>query len=202
MSTQAATPARPEPIPLAVSGRHAHLSQATIDRLFGMGYRLRRLATLSQLGQYAAQETVDLVGPHGSIRGVRVLGPPRRDDQIEISRTDEYTLGIDAPVRLSGDVHASPGITLEGPLGRVSIPEGVISARRHIHMSPDDARRLGLRNLQNVSVRIDSDGRDLTFGDVTVRVSPDFTLELHLDTDEANAAGLQTGDVAELVIIG
>jgi acetate kinase len=185
-------------IPVAVSARHVHLCTATIEALFGPGYQLRVRAPLSQPGQYAAEETVTLVGPRGRIAGVRVLGPPRKHDQVEISRTDEFALGVDAPVRISGDLANTPGITLEGPRGTVTIPSGVIAARRHIHMSPADARRFGVRDCDTVSVRIDTDGRDLTYGDVMVRVSPEFSLEMHLDTDEANAAGIQRGAVGEL----
>ncbi|PZN28936.1 MAG: acetate/propionate family kinase, partial [Proteobacteria bacterium] len=186
-------------VPVAVSARHAHLSQPTIDRLFGLGHRLRERRPLSQPGQFAAQETVTLIGPRGRLERVRLLGPPRERDQVEISRSDEYVLGVDAPVRLSGDLDNTPGITLEGPAGRVTLERGVICARRHIHMHPDDARRFGVRDCDSVQVRIDSEGRDLIFADVTVRVSPDFRLELHLDTDEANAAGLEDGDVVELL---
>lgn len=187
-------------IPVAISARHAHLSQPTIDRLFGQGHQLRPRTALSQPGQYAAQESVTLIGPRGRIDKVRVMGPPRAADQIEISRTDEFTLGIDAPVRISGDVSNTPGITLEGPGGQVNLGHGVITARRHIHMSPQDAARFGLRDHDSVEVRIDSDGRDLIFGDVVVRVSPQFRLELHLDTDEANAAGIQEGTSAQVSI--
>lgn len=186
-------------VPVAVSARHAHLSQPTIDRLFGPGHRLRERRPLSQPGQFAAQETVTLIGPRGRLERVRLLGPPRERDQVEISRSDEYVLGVDAPVRLSGDLDNTPGITLEGPAGRVTLERGVICARRHIHMHPDDALRFGVRDCDSVQVRIDSEGRDLIFADVTVRVSPDFRLELHLDTDEANAAGLEDGDVVELL---
>lgn len=187
-------------IPVAVSARHAHLSQPTIDQLFGQGYRLRPRTALSQPGQFAAQESVTLIGPRDRIEKVRLMGPPRAADQIEISRTDEFTLGLDAPVRISGDVVNTPGITLEGPKGQVTLRNGVITARRHIHMSPQDAERFGLRDHDSVEVRIDSDGRDLTFGDVVVRVSPQFRLELHLDTDEANAAGIQEGASAQVSI--
>jgi len=186
-------------IPVAVSGRHAHLSQATVERLFGPGYALQAQKPLSQKGQFAARETVSLIGPRGRIDGVRLLGPPRERDQVEISRTDEFTLGVDAPVRLSGDLHDSPGITVEGPLGPLTLRSGLISARRHIHMSPRDAERFGVRDHDTVHVRIDSAGRNLTFDDVVVRVSPEFTLEIHLDTDEANAAGIERGDRGELI---
>lgn len=190
----------PARIPVAISARHVHLSQATTDRLFGPGHVLRQRAPLSQRGQFAAQETVALIGPGGRIDGVRVLGPPRAHDQVEISRTDEFTLGVDAPVRISGDLLNTPGITLEGPRGRVTLPNGLISARRHIHMNPEDAARFGVRDCDTVQVKLDSDGRDLIFGDVMVRVSPDFSLEMHLDTDEANAAGIEQGDEGELII--
>src|SRR5690606_20416650 len=146
-----------------------------------------------------AEETVTLIGPRGRIAGVRLMGPPRGHDQIEISRTDEFVLGVDAPVRISGDLANTPGITIEGSQGTTTLPNGLITARRHIHMSPDDAKRFGVRDHDVVEVRIDSEGRDLTFGDVMVRVSPDYTLEMHLDTDEANAAGIERGDRGELV---
>lgn len=186
-------------IPIAVSARHAHLSQATIDQVFGSGYRLRPRTWLSQTGQFAAQETVRLVGPRGQLDTVRVMGPPRGRDQIELARTDEHALGIQAPVRVSGDLAGTPGLTVVGPVGRRVLQDGVISARRHIHMDPRDADRLGVQDGQIVQVRIDSAGRDLIFDDVTVRIRPDFRLELHLDTDEANAAGVSTGDSAELL---
>lgn len=185
-------------IPVAVSARHAHLSQATIDRLFGHGYSLRAKTALSQDGQFSAQETVRLIGPRGELPHVRLMGPPREHDQVEISRSDEFILGIDAPVRISGDLANTPGATLEGPHGSVTLSQGVICARRHIHMNPLDAERLGIADCGTVSVRIDSDGRDLTFDDVSVRVSPAFRLELHLDTDEANAAGITEGSMAEV----
>ena len=193
-------PRAPARIPVAISARHAHLSQPTIGRLFGDGYRLVPRAPLSQTGQFSAEETVTLVGPRGRLTKVRLMGPPREHDQVEISRTDEFVLGVDAPVRISGDLANTPGITIEGPEGRVTLASGLICARRHIHMSPDDARRLGVRDCEVIAVRIDTDGRDLQFGDVMVRVSPQFRLELHLDTDEANAAGVREGDYAELVV--
>ncbi|HEU4654193.1 MAG TPA: phosphate propanoyltransferase, partial [Steroidobacteraceae bacterium] len=185
--------------PVAVSARHAHLSQSTIDTLFGDGYRLKQRTALSQTGQYSAQETVTLVGPRGKLEHVRLMGPPRDSDQIEISRSDEFVLGIDAPVRISGDVANTPGITIEGSQGRATIPHGVICARRHIHMNTADAERFDVKDHETVRVRIDSSGRDLIFDDVVVRVSPDFKLELHLDTDEANAAGVDSSATAELV---
>lgn len=186
-------------IPIAVSARHVHLSQPTLDVLFGPGHVLGVKAPLSQPGQFAATETVTLVGPNGRLEQVRVLGPPRSADQIELSRSDEIVLGIDAPLRVSGELEQTPGIELQGPAGRVRLDHGVVTAVRHIHMSPDDARRLGVHDRQRVSVAVDSDGRDLIFGDVVVRVSPQYRLELHLDTDEANAAGICHGATARLL---
>jgi acetate kinase len=186
-------------IPIAISARHAHLTQATLDALFGAGHVLRVKQALVQPGQYAAEETVTLAGPSGTLEHVRVLGPPRDADQVELSRSDEIALGIDAPLRLSGNLADTPGIELIGPVGRVKLTSGVVNPVRHIHMSPDDARLFGVADRERVSVAIDSDGRDLVFGDVVVRVSPQFRLELHLDTDEGNAAGVAPGATARLV---
>lgn len=186
-------------VPIAVSARHAHLSKPTLDKLFGQDHALRVRNWLSQTGQFSAEETVSLVGPRGRLEQVRLMGPPRSEDQIEISRSDEIVLGIDAPLRLSGDLQDTPGVRIEGPAGSVMAGGGVITARRHIHMSPEDAQRLRLRHGDTVSVKVDSNGRDLIFGDVAVRVAPGFRLELHLDTDEANAAGVSSGDCAEIV---
>ena len=186
-------------IPVEISARHAHLTQPTIDKLFGAGHQIKPRTALSQPGQFAAEEAVTLIGPRGRIEKVRLMGPSRKADQVEISRSDEFVLGVDAPVRISGDLRNTPGITLEGPAGRTTIESGLICARRHIHMNPRDAQRFGVRDHDSVQVRIDSDGRDLVFSDVTVRVSDDYELRLHLDTDEANAAGVQQGDMAELV---
>jgi acetate kinase len=193
-------PAASDPhIPIAVSARHVHPSRKTVETLFGSGYQLRVRHALSQPGQYAAEETVTLVGPSGRIDGVRLLGPPRTEDQVELSRSDEVALGIAAPLRVSGDLQGTPGISLVGPAGQVCISHGVVTQQRHIHMTPDDAQRLGVRERQCVSVAIDSNGRDLAFADVIVRVSPAYRLELHLDTDEGNAAGVADGATARLV---
>jgi len=186
-------------IPVAVSARHVHLRYDTINRVFGPGYQLHFHAALSQTGQYAARETVTLVGPRGRIEHVRVVGPPRAKDQIEISRTDELTLGIDAPFRESGRLGDTPGIVIEGPMGSVTVEHGVICALRHVHMSPTDANRFGVRDQDLVQVAIGNGSRKLIFGDVVVRVSPNYRLELHLDTDEANAAGVERGTTAMLV---
>jgi acetate kinase len=186
-------------IPVAVSVRHVHLTQTSIDRLFGSGHRLRVHLPLTQPGQYAAEETVDLVGPRGRLAHVRIVGPPRAEDQVEISRSDEYALGVDAPVRESGDLHDTPGIRLEGPAGAVVLERGVVCALRHLHCSPADAVVLGLNDHDSVAIAIESQDRRLVFGDVRVRISPQYRLELHVDTDEGNAAEVRPGDAGILV---
>ena len=186
-------------LPVAVSARHVHLSPEAVEVLFGPGHALTPERRLSQPGQFAARERVALVGPRGRIEGVRVVGPTRPRSQVEITRTDAFRLGVDAPLRLSGDLDGTPGLVLEGPAGSLQLEEGVICAARHIHMPPDDAARLGLRHRDRVEVALDTAGRDLVFGDVVVRVSEDYALELHLDTDEANAAGIR-GD-ADAVLL-
>ncbi len=178
------------PIPVAVSARHVHLRQETVEVLFGEGYQLTPRNDLSQPGQYAAEETVRVIGPNDEFSSVRILGPTRNIDQVEISRTDEFALGIDAPVRGSGDIANTPGIILEGPQGRVELQQGVICAWRHIHMTPDDAKHFGVSDRDVVEVAVSGGDRDLVFGDVLIRVSPDFQLEMHIDTDEGNAANL------------
>ena len=185
------------PIPIGVSAHHIHLSQHDVERLFGPGHTLTPLTPLAQPGQFACEEQVRLIGPRGSVDRVRVLGPARSESQVEIARTEGYRLGIRAPVRMSGDLRGTPGLILEGTVGQVELRNGVIFAQRHIHMTPTDARRLGLQNGDVVRVRVEGK-RELVFGDVAVRVSPKFKLEFHLDTDEANAAELNTGDIAYL----
>ena len=185
-------------IPLAVSAHHVHLTREHVETLFGAGHALTPAAELSQPGQYACEERIALVGPTARIERVRVLGPCRGRTQVEISRTEEFKLGIDAPIRASGDLDGSPGLHLEGPAGSVTIEEGVINALRHIHMSPEDALALALRDRDIVRVHVEGGPRSLTFGDVLVRVRPDFKLEMHLDTDEANAAEIRPGAVCHL----
>ncbi|MFT4975471.1 MAG: acetate kinase [Myxococcota bacterium] len=180
-------------IPVAVSARHIHLTQEAVEALFGEGHQLTRYRDISQPGQYACAEKVDIIGPRRTIEGVRILGPIRPACQVEVSRTDEFALGIDAPIRDSGDVRSSPGVTLQGPAGRLTLQEGVICARRHIHMTPEDAERFGVKDRDVVEVEMDSEGRNLTFGDVLIRVSPRYKLEMHIDTDEANAAEIRPG---------
>ncbi|MFT6398734.1 MAG: acetate kinase [Bradymonadia bacterium] len=186
-------------IPVAVSARHVHVTQETLEALFGPGATLTPDKPLSQPGQFAAKERVTLVGPKRRIEKVRILGPTRPKNQIEISTTDEFALGLDAPVRASGHVDGTPGITVEGPAGSVTLTDGVICAWRHIHMHPDDAARFGVQDKDVVDVAINSEMRDLIFGDVLVRVSPKYALEMHIDTDEANAAGISRGTEAVLL---
>jgi acetate kinase len=189
----------PKPIPIAVSARHVHLDRAGMDALFGPGSELTPDRPLSQPGQYAAQERVTVVGPRGRLERVRVLGPLRKSCQVEVSRTDEFTLGVDAPVRQSGQTKGSAPITLEGPRGKLQLSEGLICAWRHIHMHPDDAAAYGVADGDEVEVAVRGGPRDLTFGDVVVRVHPEFRLEMHIDTDEANAAELSAGAAGTLV---
>ncbi len=185
-------------IPAALSNRHVHLSRAHIEALFGKGFELTKAKDLSQKGQFACNEKVDIIGPGGALRGVRVLGPARKDTQVEVSLTDCFTLGVSAPVRLSGDIKCSPGIKLAAPAGSVEISEGVIVAARHIHMDPESAMRFGISDKQKVRVRAGGP-RGLIFDETIVRVDPTFVNELHLDTDEGNAALLKNGDIVEII---
>jgi acetate kinase len=188
---------RSEPFLVEVSAHHVHLSQEHVETLFGQGHQLTRQSDLSQPGQYACQEQLALVGPKGRIERVRVLGPARPATQVEIAMTEQFKLGIHPPIRESGDLRDTPGCTLEGPAGSVKLERGVICALRHVHMTPADALRYGVRDKSVVRVRVAGD-RELVFGDVLVRVHPNFSLALHLDTDEANAANVQTGAQAYL----
>jgi len=180
------------PIPLSISAHHVHLSQGDFESLFGKGMQLNPRFELSQYGQFAAWETVNLIGPKGIIQEVRILGPFRKESQVEISRTEQFKLGIDAPIRDSGDIEGTPGIILEGKAGRVNLNKGVICAKRHIHVSTEEALSLGLRDKDKVMVEIKG-VRTLIFGDVLVRVHPSYKLDMHLDTDEANAAQITDG---------
>jgi propanediol utilization protein len=186
---------------VALSVRHVHLTQGSVERLFGAGHVLRVATPLWQPGQYAAEETVTLQGPHGSIPHVRIVGPPRGEDQVEVSGSDERMLGLHAPLRVSGRLEDTPGITLLGPEGALTLDHGVVRPLRHLHLSPVDAEVLDLRNGQWVSVAVTSGERRMIFDDVAVRVAPDARLEVHLDTDEGNAAGLCTGDEVSLMVI-
>jgi acetate kinase len=181
-----------KPIPIETSAHHVHLSEEHVRTLFGEGHRLVRASALSQPGQYACSQTVTVVGPTGSLENVRVVGPPRSETQVEISKSDQFALGLQAPIRESGDLAGSCGCILVGPAGRVVLDRGVICAMRHIHMSPADAIEFGVHDGSVVRVRIDGD-REMIYGDVKVRVHPDFRLAMHLDTDEANAGNLGPG---------
>jgi acetate kinase len=189
----------PGPIPIAISARHIHLTQEALEILFGKGAKLTPRNDLSQPGQYACNETLNVIGPRRRIDNVRILGPLRPKCQVEVSRTDEFHLGVDAPVRHSGHTEGSAPITLEGPKGTLTLSEGLICAWRHIHMHPDDARAYGVQDGDEVQVGVSGGPRDLVFGDVVVRVSEKFRLEMHIDTDEANAAELSQAAKGDLV---
>ena len=179
-------------IPIEVSAHHVHLSKKEVEALFGSGSQLTHRSDLSQPGQFACEETVNLIGPKGQAGRVRVLGPERMESQVEISITEEFKLGIKAPIRASGDLDGSPGIALEGTKGTHHIPHGVICSARHIHMSLEDALSFGLKDRDIVRIEVKGE-RTLVFGDVLIRVHPDFRLSMHIDTDEANAANISTG---------
>ncbi|WGS64769.1 phosphate propanoyltransferase [Marinitoga aeolica] len=184
---------------VGVSNRHVHLSKEDLEILFGEGYELHPIKDLKQPGQYAAEEVVTLVGPKGKIERVRVLGPVRKETQIEISQTDAFKLGVQPPVRDSGDLDGTPGIKIVGPKGEVETKKGLILAKRHIHMLPEDAEKYGVKDKDLVYVAVEKGDRKLIFGDVLIRVSPKYALEFHVDTDEANAALIKTGDEVKIV---
>lgn len=183
-------------VELEASGRHVHVTAQQAKVLFGHSLTPER--PLSQPGQYLAKERVRIIGPKGEFRNVAVLGPERKEGQVEISLTDGRTLGIEAPIRLSGDVAGSPGITLEGEKGRVTLSQGVIAAQRHVHLTPEDAAKFGVKNGQTVRLQTYTT-RPTVYGDVAVRVSPDFASYVHLDYDEANACGFRKGDLGRLL---
>lgn len=185
---------------IETSARHVHLTQEHIEILFGAGHTLTHKKDLSQPGQFACEERVTVVGPKNSIAKVSILGPARPTSQVEVSLTDARTLGIDAPVRESGDVAGSGACKLVGPAGEVELSEGVIAAKRHIHLTPADAEAFGVADKEIVNVKINSADRSLTFGDVVVRVSPKFAAAMHIDTDEANAlhaSGVVYGEIVK-----
>ena len=170
------------------SAHHVHLTEEHIAVLFGEGAVLHNKKDLSQPGQFAAEEQVNVVGPKGAINKVRILGPARPHSQVEVSATDARALGLKAPVRESGDTDGTPGVKLVGPCGEIDLEDGVIIAKRHIHMTPADAEAFGVTDKQVVCVKLDTPDRSLIFGDVVVRVSQKFALAMHIDTDECNAA--------------
>ncbi len=185
-------------VPIGLSNKHIHLSEGDLQVLFGQGYELKTLKDLSQPGQYAAEEKVDIVGPKSAIKGVRILGPVRPETQVELSVSDCFALGIKAPLRNSGDTQGSPGLRIVGPAGAVDISSGAIVAARHIHMSPAEAAEFELADKDIVSVKLDGP-RGLIFDNVLVRVHPDFRLDMHLDVEEGNAAGAKNGQLATIL---
>jgi acetate kinase len=170
------------------------LSRGDCDALFGAGYELTRKRDVTQPGQYVTRETVDLIGPKGEIRNVAIINPLRKQTQVELARTDALKLGVDPPLRESGQLAGTPGLRLRGPAGEVEIPSGVILAMRHVHMNPEEAKTFGVGDKDVIRVRAEGD-REMTMGDVLVRVSPSYALDMHIDTDEANAAGLTSDSV-------
>ena len=181
------------------SARHVHLSQEHLEILFGTGYELTKKKELSQPGQFACEERVTIVGTKSEFKGVSILGPVRKDTQVELSLTDARSVGIPAPIKESGDIAGSGGCRIIGPAGEIEIAEGVIAAKRHIHATPADAENLGVTNGEIVSVKVDTNGRSLVFGDVVVRVSDSYALAMHIDTDESNAAGCGREQYGEIV---
>ncbi|MBT0924500.1 ethanolamine utilization phosphate acetyltransferase EutD [Streptococcus parasanguinis] len=174
------------------SGRHVHLSRKELDALFGTGYELTKAKDLSQPGQYASKERLTVVGPKGAFHNVVILGPVRKESQVEVSLTDCLQLGVKAPIRESGDIEGTPGIVLVNGDKSVSLDKGLIVAKRHVHMTPEDAEKLGVKNHDIVKVKVEG-ARPLVFDDVVIRVSPKFATYMHIDYDEANACGFSKG---------
>ena len=174
------------------SGRHVHLSRKELDALFGTGYELTKAKDLSQPGQYASKERLTVVGPKGAFHNVVILGPVRKESQVEVSLTDCLQLGVKAPIRESGDIEGTPGIVLVNGDKSVSLDKGLIVAKRHVHMTPEDAEKLGVKNHDIVKVKVEG-ARPLIFDDVVIRVSPKFATYMHIDYDEANACGFSKG---------
>lgn len=185
-------------VPIGVSNRHIHLSQADFEQLFGVGAEMTHFKDLSQPGQFACKEVMTLVGPGGAIERVRLLGPARKQTQVEVSVADCFKLGVRAPLRDSGDLAGSAPITIVGPKGSIYLEEGCIIALKHIHMHNEDAARLGLKDKDHVNVQTCGE-RNLMFQEVLIRVSDKFKLEMHIDMDEANAASLTNGDKVRIV---
>ena len=181
------------------SARHVHVTEADLYTLFGEGYKLTNKKDLSQPGQFACEERVDVVGPKRTLSNVSILGPVRKATQVELSLTDARSIGVTAPVRESGDLEGAGACKLVGPCGEVEVSMGVIAAQRHIHMTPADAAKFDVADKDIVKVEIESNGRSLVFGDVVVRVRDDFALAMHIDTDESNAAGCTPGLMGTLI---
>ena len=181
------------------SARHVHVSRADLDILFGEGYELTHKKDLSQPGQFACEERVAVIGEKGSFPAVSILGPERPETQVELSAGDARSIGVKAPIRESGDLEGSAPCKLVGPKGEVELKDGVVIAKRHIHMTPADAEKYDLQDKQIVSVKVKTDERSLIFGDVIVRVSPSYALAMHIDTDESNAACCTPGLMGEII---
>ena len=182
------------------SARHVHVSQADLETLFGAGYQLTPKKDLSQPGQYACSERVYVVGTKKTLTGVSILGPVRKETQVEISLTDARSIGVNAPIRESGDTAGSGACKLVGPCGEVELTQGVIAAKRHIHMTPADAAEMDVQDKDVVCVKVLTDGRNTIFGDVVVRVNENFALAMHIDTDESNAAACGRNQMGEIVM--
>lgn len=191
------TNAETKKIPVGISNRHIHLSQFDLEILFGEGYQMSKLKDLKQPGQFAANETVCIAGPKGSLNSVRVLGPVRAESQVEISKTDSFMLGVKTTVRESGDLKGSADICVIGPKGSIVLKEKAIIAKRHIHMTPEDAQIFNVTNGQKVCVAISGERKGI-LGEVVVRVNSNYSLEFHVDTDEANGMGLSSKDTVEI----
>ena len=181
------------------SARHIHVSREDLDILYGKDYQLTNKKDLSQPGQFACEERLNLVGPKGELKNISILGPERKSTQVELSLTDARALGIKVPVRESGDIENTPGLKIVGPKGEVEIPVGAIAAKRHIHLTPADAEEMGVVDKQIVSVKVETADRTTTFGDVVVRVHPNFAAAMHIDTDEANAAAMAGTVYGEII---
>ncbi len=188
-----------KPVLIETSARHVHVSRRVLDILFGEGYELTTKKDLSQPGQFACEERVQVIGPKSSFPAVSILGPVRPETQVELSAGDARSIGVKAPIRESGDLEGSAGCKLVGPKGEVELKDGVIVAKRHIHMTPEDAEKYGLEDKQVVSVKVDTAERSLVFGDVVVRVSPKYALAMHIDTDESNAACCTPGLMGDII---
>lgn len=189
---------RSRQVPVGISVRHIHLSRADVDRLFGRNYQLTPKKKLSQPGQYACEECLDVIGPKGELKKVRILGPERKATQIELAQTDCRNIGITAPVRSSGHTAGTPGITLRGPLGEITVPEGVIIADRHLHMSEGEAAAFGLKDGDHVRIQVDG-VKPGVLGNVLVRAGNGHSLDLHIDTDDGNAFLLRQGQLVTVL---
>lgn len=181
------------------SARHVHVSKEDLAVLFGEGYQLTKKKDLSQPGQFACEERVQVIGPKSSFPAVSILGPERKETQVELSASDARSIGVKAPVRESGDLEGSGACKIVGPKGEIEIEKGVIIAKRHIHMTTADAEKYGIKDKQIVSVKLETEGRSLVFGDVVARVSDSYALAMHIDTDESNAAFATPGLMGEIL---